>query len=173
MPQFGHRGLGGPARRAVFGTSVGHLAFFDRFSYSFRGPSRCRARPSSPYLPACRVQLNFLTKPGPAHRKRRATMGTSLTCALCWLLLQHRANRRRRAPTCLRVLCSKPLACDSDIFVYRDRGETSFCSQDQESRYEQMQAAQRHSRQAGAQVRCPAAALVHNKGVRDKLTAPE
>jgi hypothetical protein len=35
--------------------------------------------------------------------------------------------------------------CDSDIFVYRDRGETSFCSQDQEGHYEQMQAAQRHS----------------------------
>jgi hypothetical protein len=28
VPLFGHRGLGGPARRAVFGTSVGHLEFF-------------------------------------------------------------------------------------------------------------------------------------------------
>ena len=61
-------------------------------------------------------------------------MATSLACAGFFFDTEPVGEPRLAALNAC-ALCSKPLARDSDIFMYR--GDTPFCSQ--ECRYEQMQ----------------------------------
>jgi endogenous inhibitor of DNA gyrase (YacG/DUF329 family) len=74
-------------------------------------------------------------------------MATSLACAGAGFFFDTEPVAEPRLPALNAcALCSKPLARDSDIFMYR--GDTPFCSQ--ECRYEQMQRDAIRARQAAS-----------------------